>query len=516
MPAAVDRSLLIRNARLVPVGVDRHGRTPDRGSVSRHPVDVRIVDGVVREVGAHLAPDGAPEYEADERFLAPGLWDHHVHWDQWARTFGRIDVSRAGNAADVVALMAAAIARLPDDAGVVVGFGYRSALWPVPATVAELDAVSGAHPVVVISGDAHNGWLNSRALELLGLPPRNAVLTERPWFDVLARLDELPGAAEQEAAGLERARADAARRGVVGITDVEFSSPFRVWGGRVAAGARSLRIRAATYPDRLDEAIARGLRTGDDLAGGEGLATMGPLKIISDGSLNTRTAWCLDAYPDARGLDDPHGVRNVGQRELDDLLATATAHGLDVAVHAIGDAAVRAALDSFSATGARGSIEHAQLVAYDDIPRMADLGVTASLQPSHLFDDRDVTMRLWPDRHHRCFLAASLVNEGVTVTLGSDAPVSRLDPWLAMAAAVFRSADERPPWNAPEALTPAQALACSTDGQGTVVPGSRGDVVLLDGDPTEPREDARETAAMLRGMRVALTVVDGRVVHADL
>jgi len=513
MAADTARSLLIRNARLVPVGVDRHGRTPDRATVPRHPVDVRIRDGVVHEVGAHLAARGEREHQADERFLIPGLWDQHVHWEQWAETLTRVDVSGAGSAADVVALMAAAIAALPDDDAAGLGFGYRSALWSEPATVAQLDAVSGRHPVVVVSGDAHNGWLNSRALGLLGLPPREEVMVERPWFDTLARLNELPGAETQ--AGLERARADAARRGVVGITDFEFNSPFRVWPERVAGGTVSLRVRASTYPDRLDEAIALGLRTGDILDE-LGLVTMGPLKVITDGSLNTRTAWCLEAYPDPAGLVYPYGVVNVPPDELDDLLGRATTAGIEVAVHAIGDAAVRAALDSFAATGARGSIEHAQLIAYDDIPRMADLGVTASMQPAHLLDDRDVTMRIWPDRHHRCFLTHALVAEGVPVAFGSDAPVSRLDPWLQMAAAVFRGSDEREQWHAAEALTPAQALACSTDGQGTVAPGSRGDVVLLDDDPTEARGDARESAAMLREMRVAMTVVDGRVVHLAL
>jgi cytosine/adenosine deaminase-related metal-dependent hydrolase len=85
-----------------------------------------------------------------------------------------------------------------------------------------------------------------------------------------------------------------------------------------------------------------------------------------------------------------------------------------------------------------------------------------------------------------------------------------------MAAAVHRSADEREPWNPEESLTPAQALAASTDGQGTLHVGSRGDLVLLDADPLAPQRDPREAARILRGMPVSATVVAGRVAHTQV
>ena len=242
---------------------------------------------------------------------------------------------------------------------------------------------------------------------------------------------------------------------------------------------------------------------------------MGPLKIISDGSLNTRTAYCCEPY-----VDEPtsRGKLNVPPAELTDLLARATAHGLAVAVHAIGDAAVSAALDAFAATGARGSIEHAQLMARPDIARMGALGVTASVQPAHLLDDRDVTERCWPDRADRCFPLRSLLAAGVTLAMGSDAPVAPLDPWLAMAAAVHRSADERPAWHPQEAVTPAEALAASTFGAGTVGAGSRADLVLVDQDPLAPAGDrvggdSAAAAARLRHTRVSVTLVDGEVTY---
>jgi predicted amidohydrolase YtcJ len=379
--------------------------------------------------------------------------------------------------------------------------------------VAELDAVSGEHPVVLISGDAHNGWLNSRALQLLGVPPRNGPMDENEWFAVFSRLGELPGAEEETEAGYRQAVAEAAAKGVVGIVDMEFGSGYLDWPERFARGIDLLRARTATYPDRLEDVIAAGLRSGQALPGGGGLLTMGPLKIISDGSLNTRTAYCHEPYADADSLEFPRGKQNYSLEELIKLMARGRECGLEIAVHAIGDAAVASALDAFEATGATGSIEHAQLMTPVDIARMGRLGIRASVQPAHLLDDRDVAQQCWPDRADRCFPFRSMTEAGVRLFLGSDAPVAPLDPWLAMAAAVHRSGDEREPWNPAESLTLAEALAASTDGEGTLAPGSRGDVVLVDDDPLRLQATSRQTAERLRGIRVAATLVAGRPTH---
>ena len=148
---------------------------------------------------------------------------------------------------------------------------------------------------------------------------------------------------------------------------------------------------------------------------------------------------------------------------------------------------------------------------------MGRLGVVASVQPAHLLDDRDVTAACWPDRAERCFMLRSMLDAAVALALGSDAPVSPLNPWLAMAAAVHRSADEREPWNPAEALTPAQALAASTDGATTVAVGSPADLVLLDADPLAAAEDSAAAGAALRAMPVAVaaTLVGGRIVHRE-
>jgi predicted amidohydrolase YtcJ len=479
---------------------------------------VAVEQGRVVAVGAGVdRPTGADEVDAGGRWLVPGLWDQHVHLAQWTSSSQRLDLAFARTPEEATRAVAERVAALPGRP--VIGWGHRSGAWTRDVTVTELDAVSGETPVVLICGDGHHAWLNTAALMHLALPVRDSVVRETEWFAVYPRLATLVGTDATSPEAFRRTLDAAAARGVVGLVDFEFGGSREDWSERWHQGCDRLRIRWATYADTLDDVIADGLRTGDTLPGCDDRATMGPLKIISDGSLNTRTAWCCEPYGDAHRLEHPAGQPNVSGARLRELFARAHAAGLDVACHAIGDAAVAEALAAYADTGARGSVEHAQMARREDLRRMAELGVRASVQPAHLLDDRDLTEQVWPDRSGRCFAFRWMLDDGVDVVLGSDAPVSPLDPWLAMAAAVHRSADERDPWHGEQALTVAEGLAASVDGQGMVQVGSRGDLVLLDRDPLLRDLDPTDTAALgaaLRGTAAALTVVAGTPVHAAL
>ncbi|MFC7404542.1 amidohydrolase [Georgenia alba] len=522
---ATRESLLLRRVRLVPVRArttadpaGNHLLPPDG------PVDVRIAAGSVTAVASSLerAP-GEEQLDADGRWAIPGLWDQHVHFRQAAQTFQRLDLTSAGSAAEALTLLRDYLAgpEAPPADAPAVGFGFFQAGWPDEPSLAALDAVAGERAVVLVSNDVHCGWVSTRARRMLELPgdgDADGLVRENPWFEALTRMAELPGVRPTD--GYPKAQATAAARGVVGVTDMEWADNRTEWPARVAAGTDRLRVRTATYPDRLEEVLAAGLRTGVPLPGGRGLVTMGPLKVISDGSLNTATAHTSTAYPEPIDAASPHGVQNVPPEELTALLRRAARHGLEVAVHAIGDAAVGIALDAVEAAGARGSVEHAQLLAPGQAERFATLGVRASVQPAHLLDDRDVTEERWPGRAADSFPLRTLLDAGAEVVFGSDAPVARLHPWLAMAAAVHRSADEREPWHPEQHVTAAEALAASTDGQGTVGVGSRGDVVLLDADPLARDLPAgagtAAVAARLRDMPVAATILAGRATYLAL
>ncbi|MGO1538290.1 MAG: amidohydrolase [Leucobacter sp.] len=441
--------------------------------------------------------------QADGRWLIPGLWDHHVHLRQWSETTARLDLSGTQGPAETLERVARRVAEL-DRQGVsrnlaLIGAGFRASEWSMPASVTALDAVTQGRPVALISGDAHSGWLNSEALALLRIPPRETPLDEAEWFAVFPRISELPTATPNSDELLRLALEDAASRGIVGITDFEFGSPHLMWEEHAAAGLDLLRVRAGFYSHDLDSVLDRRLRTGDQLAG---RVSLGPLKIISDGSLGTLTAYCCEPY----GTDPahPHGKQNVDGPELERQLSAARDGGLEVALHAIGDRAVAEALSAFEATSTSGRIEHAQLMRREDVPRMARLGLVASVQPAHLLDDREVTERVWGDRADRSFMLRTMLDEGVELALGSDAPVAPLDPWLAIDAAVTRAQPGDAPWNPGERITAAEALFASTDGAGPVTTGSRGDVVLLDHDPLTARA---------RDVTVAATILSSSIMY---
>lgn len=173
------------------------------------------------------------------------------------------------------------------------------------------------------------------------------------------------------------------------------------------------------------------------------------------------------------------------------MLRRATAAGLDVAVHAIGDRANGLVLDAFAATDATGRIEHAQLLSDHDVARFAALGVAASVQPEHAVDDRDVADRHWAGRTHRAFAYRSLLDAGAELVLGSDAPVAPLDPWITLAAAVHRSEDGRPRWHPEQEIPVAVALAASAGPDGPVAVGRRADLTITGLDPASAPATAR-------------------------
>lgn len=491
--------MVVRQVRIVPLEGEGLGEL----------VDLRIVGGVITEVGSHVQPCGELIVDAEGRWVIPGLWDAHVHCQTNARTSTWFDLSATSSSAEVLDVVSGVIRDREPDERCVVGFGYRSGLWPHPASVAELDLVTGDQPVVLIAGDAHNGWLNSAAARTMGVGPFTGAVFEEAWFEIFDRLTQMPGFEPDDAAFGQMMRT-ASARGITGVVDVELSDAFIDWPARVARGLDGWRVRCGVYEAQLDEVIACGLTTGDALDA-SGLVTMGPLKIISDGSLSSATAWCFDVYAD--NVPGWKGGPNLPTDRLSMLVNTAARHGLDVAIHGIGDRACATALDVIDMAGARGSLEHAQLMRPDDIVRCATLGVTASVQPCQLPDDRDTIERCWPGRSQDAYAFRSMLNAGVRLALGSDAPICPIDPWSAIAVAVHRSGDGRPAWHPEQSLTPREAIAASVDGN-RIAMGNPGDLVILDADPLWQGQTPAETAAHLAVMPVHTTICAGRVTFA--
>ena len=261
-------------------------------------------------------------------------------------------------------------------------------------------------------------------------------------------------------------------------------------------GSLSLRVWQSLPHERVGELATAGIRSGF----GNSMLRLGYLKAFMDGTLGSQTARMLDGS----------GVEITSREQLEEIVRAARRAGFPVAVHAIGDLANREALDAFEATrgdwdprGLRQRIEHAQLLAPEDVARFASLGVTASVQFSHAPSDRDVAERFWAGKLDGAYAFRSLWDSGAVVVNGSDAPIEELDPLAGIVAGVLRTLDERPSWRPEQALTVEQALHATTvtpawlardeRRRGKLVPGHYADLVVLNRDPLDcpPEELAR-------------------------
>jgi predicted amidohydrolase YtcJ len=498
-------ALLLRSARLVDVV---------SAKPASEPVDLLLERGRVTQVAPRLSASEVQEVDLEGRFLMPGLNDNHLHFTLWSRHRARTDLSGAASAAEAVRVVAEVLATAPTMPGPIVARAFQDALWPDAPTAQALDELcrTAGQPdraIVLISHDLHSVWINTAAAARYGVPYPGLV-TEDAAFVVeqavdresdllVSDMDEGGGQFALIAAALRAAHA----RGLTQMTDLEMADTPATWAERFSVGLDTMRVRAGVYPEHWTQALARGERTGTVVPGTRGLLSVGPLKVFADGSLGTRTALCHEPYGHPAG----HGFAAHDEAGLVELLTLARARGFEVALHAIGDLAVHRALNAFETSGAVGSIEHAQLLADADLPRFAQLGIVASIQPEHALDDRLITDSLWQDRADRAFAYGALAAAGADLRLGSDAPVADLDPWHAISAAVARTRDDLPPWHPRNGLTLSQALAASTVFP-VVTPGVDADLAVTEVDP------AVASGPQLRSMPVAATIVGGRLVFS--
>ncbi|HEX2131705.1 MAG TPA: amidohydrolase family protein [Actinophytocola sp.] len=432
--------------------------------------------------------------------LLPGLVDAHVHLLQWASARRRVPLTAATSAEHAASLLAASA---PPGTDLVHGAHFHAALWPDRPHKTILDHVLPDRPAALFSNDLHTLWLNSAALRLVGRDHPTGVFVETECMSLTAALPAPP--VEVSDRWVLAATDAAAARGVTTIADYEYTDTIADWTRRAAIRAPSTRVRCVVASFALDRAIEHGHHTGDVLPGARGLLTVGPLKLFLDGSLNTRTAYCHHSYPGG----GYRGELLLPPADLLPLVRRATGNGISLALHAIGDEANTIALDTFAALGVGGRIEHAQLLRPEDVPRFAALGVTAGVQPAHAPDDRDAAETHWPGRTAHAFAYRSLLAAGARLEFGSDAPVAPLDPWDAIASAVTRTDDDRPPWHPEQALTLAEALAASTGDRTTVEVGDPADLVMLGRDLRALPPDE------LREVPVTATVLDGHLTHRN-
>lgn len=452
--------------------------------------------------------------DAKGRTLIPGLIDAHGHIMSLGLQLRSLDLSETTSLADAQAKIAAYAAK-DTSTGWVRGRGWNQVSWGLGRmpTAAELDAAYGARPVWLSRVDGHAGWANTAALKAAGItkatrdPAGGRILRDAAGnptgvlidtaMDLVEAVAPPVSAGERELA-LKAALEHLASLGLTGAHDMGTSAEdwalFRTFGDE---GRLTLRITAYAAGMAAMEAISP-LRPTPWLYNGR-LKLQG-VKLMSDGALGSRGAFLLQPYADEPGA---RGLQMLDDAKIKNLFSRANYLGYQVAVHAIGDAANRQALDAFAeirpAYGDkfRNRIEHAQVIDPADIPRFAELQIIASVQPTHATSDKAMAeQRLGADRLVGAYAWSALRKAGVRLALGSDFPVEPANPFYGLHAAVTRQDRQNQPpggWRPQEAMTLQQALAGFTtdaafaggmDGKvGALQEGAYADFLLLDRDP---------------------------------
>ena len=466
--------------------------------------------------------------------VLPGFIDAHTHFFSFALNLTRLDLSEYQSEKEIILAVSKKAEKIRPG-GWILGRGWTMNLWPQAEGPRKeiLDMVAPNNPVSLISRDGHSVWINSCALDLIPLKEikkfsSSEVVcepeTHKPTgvfkekaTSIVFRLIEEPSSEFAEET-LVRTQKTVHKFGITGIHNFERNYVRQAFEALGKEGRLSLRIFHGIAKDDLDEAVRAGRKT----YSGDKFLRTGPLKIFADGSLGSRTAHMLWPYlnqPDYRGME------LASKEEIETLVAKAAGAGIATAIHAIGDAAVRKALDVFEATkniwkkkGLRQRIEHAQMIHPKDLPRLGRLNLIASVQPVHLPGDIEGTEKCWGDRTSEAYALNSLLSSGTKLAMGSDAPVESLNPLKGIYAAASRRGKGRAhAWHPQEKIPLVCAISAYTEGgayasgeeeiKGKLRPGYLADLVVLSQDIL------KKGARAILDAEVMLTILGGRVVY---
>ena len=457
--------------------------------------------------------------------IMPAFNDAHVHFLVASRSLDELDLFGAETQAEVERRIH--VYADTSHSAWLTGRGWFYAAFPGGMPSIELlDELVPDRPAYVESFDAHTAWVNSRAREISGLGPGAGVLKEAAMLDVMRNLPART--AEMDIAALQAGMRVAASRGIASVQEAgEGLHQLPLYEALRTRDQLTMRVRlafdmvpgleAGGWERRLDEyqEVSRSRNTDPWIA-------TGILKAFADGVVESQTAALLDPYEGST----ERGAPLWGSDELTHAVRAADARGWQVQVHAIGDAAIRQALDAFAEcdAGRRHRIEHIEAPAASDIARFAELGVLASMQPQHAEPVKNL-LEIWapnlgPERAARGWPWASILRSGGKLAFGTDWPVVPLDPAASLHVAVNRQTLAGKPlggWLPNERLSLADAVRAWTSGaayaehaehlKGRLEVGMLADIAVLE------RDLATTPASEIASTKVEATAVGGRLVY---
>lgn len=477
------------------------------------------VESVAEKLGGEII-------DLQGKVVLPGFIDSHLHLEELGMYLNTMDLRGVGSIGELKERVEEYAANT--DTTWIIGHGWDQELfeekrWP---TRWDIDEVVKDRPVMLSRVCLHAAVLNTRAMEMAGLLDLDSPGIMRneegePTGVVKEEAFELAREKFKETLTLEdyeRFIKDAVNHAAsLGVTAVGTMSveerTLKALSNLEARGELKVRVFAYFDPGRRSgdmygstDILHALKKLGIKRGFGRGKLRINGIKILADGSLGARTAWLSKPYSDAQ----TRGYPNISRETLEAIVKGAHEAGLQVAVHAIGDATMDMVLDVYEHLNGGHRIEHASILRGDQIRRMAELGVAASVQPHFVITDWWVLERVGEERAEWVYPFKSMLERGITLGFGTDSPIEPLNPWETVYAAVTRGYEHTPD----EALTLEETLHAYTYGSacvmhaekelGTLEEGKFADFIVVDRDPFDVEE--RE----LRSIKVLETYVGGR------
>ncbi|MCB0130535.1 MAG: amidohydrolase [Caldilineaceae bacterium] len=547
MPALPNHAdLILRNATIYTLDDDRPWASAV--AVRKHRI---IAVGKDDEIMAFAGPQ-TDILNLDGQLVLPGLCDAHIHFFDWSLSLREVQLADCTSKTEMLARIADRAATTPRGEWIT-GRGWNESRWGATdfPTAADLDGATGPdQPALFWRSDMHGAVANHAALALAGItattmdPPGGVIdhdATGEPTgflreMAIALVANQIPPISDQELEeAMQAGMATLHRHGITAIHDQRMKDHGD--GPRALAAYQrlyekkqlQLRVNCNIAAHDLPHLAALALRYGF----GNDYLRVGHVKVFTDGSLGTRTAWMLAPFAKLQPDEaDNFGVSVTPPEQMAAEFRAATALGFPISVHAIGDRANRVVLDIFEEMASAGltppvphRIEHVQIIDRDDLPRLARLNVTASVQPVHAIDDRDTADLLMGPRGAQMYNFRTLLEHGTLCAYGSDAPVADANPFVGIHAALTRQRVEemaQPAWYPEECITLKQALYGYTMGAaraagweariGSIEVGKRADLIVLDRDIFELAAGGIQ-GNELSSTQIELTIFDGNIVY---
>jgi predicted amidohydrolase YtcJ len=499
---------------------------------------VGVKDGRIAAIGSNQeVKDALPEAKdlgLSGTLVSPGLVDAHCHFAHSGYWMLMVDLRGVTSLAKCREIIKQAAKNLKPGQWLL-GRAWNHTIWEEgrEPNKADLDDIVPDNPAVMTRACGHSSWLNSKALEAIGI---GADTPDPPGGKYDKGEDGEPTGMVREAMKIIRKntpglsleewkdailaiQAKAVESGLTGVHTCESLNEWKAFKALEDEGKLKIRVHHLLQADDLDEAEAMGLKPGM----GSDRLWVGHLKLFADGSLGAGTALLCEDYSDEPGCC---GLPFLDSPELNEKVLKGYSLGYDVATHAIGDLAGQNAISAYAKGREkypgdhRDQVEHVQLICAEDLDRYRDMDVTASVQPVFTSTDWHVATRRWgEERLNRAYIWKTMQEHGIRLQFGSDSPVEPIQPILGLQAAVLRQTPDLKPeggWQPQERLSLEEALhgftanaaytARKEDVMGSLKPGNWADITVFEKDlsQTPPEEWSKVEAAA--------TIIGGEVV----